>query len=101
MPLAEHLRELRNRLVISLIAISAGMVIGWVLYDQIFAVIRAPFDAVVAEARADGRDVTLAFTGVADPFVMQLKVAGVTGILLTQRAMTSPLDAPSAFWAIR
>ena len=82
MPLAEHLRELRNRLVISLIAISAGMVIGWVFYDQIFAVIRAPFDAVVAEARADGRDVTLAFTGVADPFVMQLKVAGVTGILL-------------------
>jgi sec-independent protein translocase protein TatC len=82
MPLADHLRELRRRLIISLVAISAGMVVGWLLYDQIFALIRAPFDDVVAQAQADGRDVTLAFTGVADPFVMQLKVAGVTGVLL-------------------
>jgi sec-independent protein translocase protein TatC len=83
MPLAEHLRELRSRLFKSLLAISVGVVVGWVFYDEIFAVIRAPFDAVVEDAAAAGRDMTLAFTGVADPFVMQLKVAGVAGLLLT------------------
>ena len=82
MPLADHLRELRARLAKSLIAIGIGMVVGWVYYDEVFGIIRAPFDAVVAAAAETGRDVTLAFTGVVDPFVMQLKVAGVTGVLL-------------------
>jgi sec-independent protein translocase protein TatC len=82
MPLTDHLRELRSRLSKSLLAIFVGMVVGWFYYDPLFNLIRAPFDAVVAEAEASGRDMTLAFTGVADPFVMQLKVAGVAGLLL-------------------
>jgi sec-independent protein translocase protein TatC len=108
MPLADHLRELRRRLVISFLAIAAGMVVGWVCYDPIFAVITAPFDDVIAAARADGRDVTLAFTGVADPFVMQLKVAGVTGILLASpvwlyqlwRFITPGLHRHERRWAL-
>ena len=79
MPLTDHLRELRSRLTKSLIAILMGMVVGWIYHDPLFDLIRTPFDAVVAEAEAAGRDMTLAFTGVADPFVMQLKVAGVAG----------------------
>lgn len=82
MPLAEHLRELRTRLIRSLIAIAIGTVVGWIWYDQLFGLVRAPFDAVVAAAEASGHDMTLAFTGVADPFVMQLKVAAVFGVLL-------------------
>jgi sec-independent protein translocase protein TatC len=83
MPLTEHLRELRTRLVKSLIAISLGTTLAWFFYDQLFDFIRAPFDAVVAAAAEAGRDMTLAFTGVADPFVMQLKVSAVAGILLS------------------
>ncbi len=82
MPLREHLVELRSRLVRSLVAVVVGMTVAWIYYDEIFAVIRAPFDTVVAAAEAEGREMTLAFTGVADPFVMQLKVAGVAGVLL-------------------
>jgi sec-independent protein translocase protein TatC len=108
MPLREHLRELRSRLVKSLIAIVVGMVVAWVYYDEIFAVIRAPFDDVVDAAAADGRDMTLAFTGVADPFVMQLKVAGVTGILLASpvwlyqlwRFVTPGLHRHERRWAL-
>ena len=36
MPLREHLRELRRRLVVSLLAIALGAVVGWVYYVQIF-----------------------------------------------------------------
>jgi sec-independent protein translocase protein TatC len=37
----------------------------------------------VAQAQAEGREVTLALTGVADPFILQLQVAAVTGLLLS------------------
>lgn len=108
MPLVDHLRELRSRMVKSLAAIAVGMVVGWILYDELFALIRAPFDLVVEEAAASGRDMTLAFTGVADPFVMQLKVAGVAGILLASpvwlyqlwRFVTPGLHRNERRWAL-
>ncbi len=108
MPLADHLRELRSRLAKSLIAIGVGMVVGWVYYDEVFAFIRSPFDTVVAAAAEQGRDVTLAFTGVVDPFVMQLKVAGVTGVLLASpvwlyqlwRFVTPGLHTNERRWAL-
>ena len=83
MPLAEHLRELRSRLVKSGIAIVAGMIVGWVLYPTIFALLSAPFEGAVAQAQAEGRDVTLALTGVTDPFVLQLQVAAIAGIVIS------------------
>jgi len=83
MPLTEHLRELRNRLVKSGIAILIGMVIGWIYYPQLFRWLSAPFNAVVTEARAEGRTVTLALTGVADPFVLQMQIAAVAGLILS------------------
>ncbi len=108
MPLREHLRELRSRLVRSLVAILVGMAVAWLSYDDIFAIIRAPFDDVVAAASAEGRDMTLAFTGVADPFVMQLKVSGVAGILLASpvwlyqlwRFVTPGLHRHERRWAL-
>jgi sec-independent protein translocase protein TatC len=107
-PLAEHLRELRTRLVISLLAVGVGSVIAWFCYDPVFAFIRAPFDDVVAEAQGAGRDMTLAFTGVADPFVMQLKVAGVVGALMASpvwlyqlwRFITPGLHSNERRWAL-
>lgn len=82
MPLTDHLRELRSRLFRSMIAIGIGAVVGWFLYDITFEWISAPFETVVEEAQAQGRQVQLALTGVADPFTLKLKVAGVTGIIL-------------------
>lgn len=83
MPLVDHLRELRSRLVKSGIAIAAGMVVGWIYYPAIFAWLSEPFQGAVEQAEAEGRAVTLALTGVADPFVLQMQVAAVTGLLLS------------------
>jgi len=83
MPLTGHLRELRSRLVKSGIAIAVGMVVGWVYYSQIFAWLSEPFNSVIEQARAEGRDVTLALTGVADPFVLQLQIAAVAGLVFS------------------
>jgi len=83
MPLTGHLRELRSRLVKSAIAIAIGMMAGWIYYSQIFAWLSAPFNSVIEQARAEGREVTLALTGVADPFVLQLQIAAVAGLVFS------------------
>lgn len=83
MPLTEHLRELRGRLVKSGLAIGLGMVVGWVYYPQLFAWLSEPFSRVVDQAQEQGQEITLALTGVADPFVLQIQVAAVAGVALS------------------
>lgn len=83
MPLTEHLRELRSRLVKSGIAIGLGMVLGWIYYAQLFDWLSAPFQGAVEQAQAEGRDVTLALTGVADPFVLQIQIAAMAGLVVS------------------
>lgn len=108
MPLVEHLRELRSRLVKSGLAIIAGMVVGWIYYAPIFAWLSRPFEGVVAAARAEGRDVTLALTGVADPFVLQVQISALAGLLLSSpiwlyqlwRFVTPGLHRHERRWAI-
>jgi sec-independent protein translocase protein TatC len=108
MPLTDHLRELRSRIVRSLIAVGIGAVVGWFLYDLTFEWISAPFESVVEEAQAQGRQVQLALTGVADPFVLKLKVAGVTGVVLaspvwlyqTWRFVTPGLHRHERKWSL-
>ena len=108
MPLADHLRELRNRLVKSAIAIAIGMTIGWVVYPQVFAWLSAPFTSIIDEARAQGHVVTLAMTGVADPFILQLQIAAVTGLVLASpvwlyqlwRFVTPGLHRHEKRWAV-
>lgn len=108
MPLTEHLRELRSRLVKSGIAIVIGMGVGWVYYPALFAWLSRPFNAVVAQAEAEGRSITLALTGVADPFVLQLQVAAVAGIILSSpvwlyqlwRFVTPGLHRNERRWAL-
>lgn len=83
MPLADHLRELRSRLFKSGIAVVIGIVIGWILYPTTFALLSEPFEGAVAQAQAEGREVTLALTGVTDPFVLQLQIAAITGVVIS------------------
>jgi sec-independent protein translocase protein TatC len=83
MPLTEHLRELRSRLLKSAIAAVLGMIVGWIAYPTIFDLLSQPFEGAVAQAQAEGRDVTLALTGVTDPFVLQLQVAAIAGLILS------------------
>ena len=108
MPVTEHLRELRRRLVRSGAAIVTGMVVGWIYYTQLFAWLSKPFNAAVQQAQSEGRTVTLALTGVADPFVLQVQVAAVAGLVLsspvwlyqTWRFVTPGLHRNERRWSI-
>lgn len=83
MPLVEHLRELRNRLFKSVVAILIGMIVGWIFYDQLFNLLQDPFTSSIqklAEDRELNAELTLG--GVASPFTLQVKIALVAGIVM-------------------
>ncbi|MDQ3273784.1 MAG: twin-arginine translocase subunit TatC [Actinomycetota bacterium] len=84
MPLVEHLRELRNRLFKSVAAIIAMMVVAWIYYAPLFALLTEPFESSI-EALAAERDIdaTLTLAGPADPFTLQIKIALVGGVVLS------------------
>lgn len=83
MPLVEHLRELRRRILISIAAVFVGALIAWVYYGPLFAWLREPFDQVVADAAKQGRNVELVLAGVADPFTLQLQISAAAGVVLS------------------
>ncbi|HQV91739.1 MAG TPA: twin-arginine translocase subunit TatC, partial [Phycicoccus sp.] len=45
MPLADHLRELRSRVVKAGIALLIGAAAGWFLYDPVLAELKRPIDS--------------------------------------------------------
>lgn len=106
MPLTEHLRELRTRLVRSIIGISLGMVVGWIEYQNLFAILRRPFDDVLASTHQ--QNIQLALNGVVDPFTMQVQVAAVAGVVLASpiwlwqlwRFITPGLHKHERRWAL-
>lgn len=83
MSLIEHLRELRNRLFKASLAIVIGTVVAWSFYPQIFEILSQPVNVIVEKAQENGRDVRLVLGGVADAFVLQIKVSVVTSMLVT------------------
>jgi sec-independent protein translocase protein TatC len=83
MTLFEHLKEFQVRLFRAVLGIAAGCVVGWIFYDQIFAFIRAPFDQVVEEAKANGQEIVLAISGVSEAFTLQLQIVLVSGLIIS------------------
>jgi len=80
MTLMEHLRELRKRLVASLLAFLALSVIAFFFYDPILAVIRRPFCSLDPSLLGpQGCD--LVFVKVTGGFMFRLKVTAMAGML--------------------
>jgi sec-independent protein translocase protein TatC len=83
MPIVEHLREFRGRLIKSLAAVGIGSIVGFAFYDQIVAFAQTPMDDVKAALKAHGYDVTLTIQGgVTSAFSLQLKIAFLIGLAL-------------------
>jgi sec-independent protein translocase protein TatC len=74
MSLVDHLAELRNRIVWSILAIVAGAVVGFAFGDPIIAFLRAPLPLPADEP--------LRFTSIGDPFAIKIRIAIVAGVIL-------------------
>jgi sec-independent protein translocase protein TatC len=83
MPLMEHLRELRNRVVKIAIVVIVGAIIGWVFYHQIWAFMQRPYCQAVGYCKQNVPGHSLVLTGVTDGFYLRMKVSIIAGVVLT------------------
>jgi sec-independent protein translocase protein TatC len=71
MSLVDHLAELRNRIIWSLLAVGLGAVVGFASGKEIIAFLSSPLP-----------DDKLFFTSIGDPFAIRIRIAIVVGIIL-------------------
>ena len=85
MTLFEHLRELRYRLVVSVLAILVGMIVAWFFrYDLLDMLQRPYFQAIAAlKAQHPGADTSLVNINLTSPLALSLKVAALAGAIAT------------------
>ena len=90
MPLLEHLRELRNRILWSVVAVGLGMLISLAFVQEIYDFLTSPFNVALQEAGVEGglSIVTSPFEGV----YTWLRVAFFGGL-----AISSPMLALQAW----
>ena len=84
MTLVDHLRELRTRLFIALLAIAVvSIVVGVWVYNPIFDFLRHPYCEIPAARRAGGDNCDLIFTNPTDAFFVRMRVALLAGVLFS------------------
>lgn len=85
MPLMGHLRELRNRLLIAVLAILAGTIVGWIIYPQAFDFIKQPYvDGIQPLLERKGFSAELVLSGgVGSAFSFRLKLSLAIGLVLS------------------
>jgi sec-independent protein translocase protein TatC len=88
MPLMEHIRELRNRVIKIALAVIVGMAIGWFVYPHVWHFVQAPYCRAHFATHVPGQagpasSCLLYVTGIFDAFFLRLKIAFITGVILS------------------
>jgi sec-independent protein translocase protein TatC len=86
MPLMDHIRELRNRVVKMALALGAGMIVGFVFFLPVWHVIDRPLCAATIRGHTGCNSLgfnQLVFNGPLDPFYLRVKVALIVGVVLS------------------
>jgi sec-independent protein translocase protein TatC len=96
MALVEHIRELRNRLGISLLALAVCVVVAFVLRDAVFDVIKGPYcDTEVAERASEisGNECELYAFGPFEQFAVSLRISFLAGVVASSPVWLYQLGA--------
>lgn len=86
MPLMDHLRELRNRVVKMALALVAGMIVGFIFFTPIWHVIERPLCSAVIRGQTGCNNLgvnQLVLDGPLDSFYLRVKVAVIAGVILS------------------
>ena len=85
MTLFEHLRELRYRLVVSVLAILVGMIVAWFFRYDLLDILQRPYFQAIAALKAQhpGTDTSLVNINLTSPLALSLKVAALAGAIAT------------------
>lgn len=80
MKLSGHLREFRKRLFRSAFAVITGTVVGWLIFDDVFAQLQKP---IVDLAKREHVNATINFGSVVSAFDLHLQIAFFIGVFLS------------------
>ena len=86
MPLFDHLRELRNRIVKAALALIAGMLVGFVFFNPAWRFIERPLCRTVVNGHSGCATPgvnQLILNSPLDPFYLRVKVAFIVGVILS------------------
>jgi sec-independent protein translocase protein TatC len=83
MPLFDHLRELRNRVVKIAVAVLVGAGVSWAFYQPIWNFIQRPYCQAVGYCKLNAIGHSLILNGVMDGFYLHIKVAVIAGTVIT------------------
>jgi sec-independent protein translocase protein TatC len=87
MPLIEHIRELRDRVVKVAVALTIGSIIGWFVYNHVWHFIEEPFCRLPATSRAipgqHTHGCSLYVTGIFDAFFLRLQISIAVGAVVS------------------
>jgi sec-independent protein translocase protein TatC len=83
MPLMDHLRELRNRVVKVSIAVIAGAIVSWVFFDRIWDFMQRPYCRAVGYCKVNTLGHSLFISNVMDGFYLHIKVSIIAGAVIT------------------
>lgn len=85
MTLGEHLRELRYRLILSMLVIAVGTVVAWFYQDQLFELLFRPWNQAIEiiSASNPNLDVQSVLRDVVTPLILVLKVCAVAALIGT------------------
>ncbi|GAA0919366.1 twin-arginine translocase subunit TatC [Nonomuraea longicatena] len=81
MPLMDHLRELRNRVVVSVIAVAVTTIVGLIFFDPIWAFMSEPYCSLPIAQKVREGTCTFAVRGVFESFFVNIKVAALVGVV--------------------
>jgi sec-independent protein translocase protein TatC len=83
MPLMDHLRELRNRVVTIAVVVLVGAGVAWAFYGRIWSFIQRPYCQAVGFCRVNVPGHSLILNGVMDGFYLHIKVSIIAAIVIT------------------
>ncbi|GAA4601067.1 twin-arginine translocase subunit TatC [Actinoallomurus liliacearum] len=82
MPLMEHIRELRIRIIKAALGLIAGAIVGWIFFSPVWDVLKKPYERLPPKHCLGGK-CTLVVHGIFDGFFIHLKVALIVGAVLS------------------
>lgn len=76
--LVDHLRDLRNAVLFSMLYISIGMIVAWIYKEELFDIIRKPISPYLT-----GSGGGLVYTNIMESFMAYVKVSLIGGVILS------------------
>jgi sec-independent protein translocase protein TatC len=85
MTLFEHLRELRYRLIVSILAILVGMILAWFFRYQLLDILQRPYFQAIEALKVKNPDTQtlLVNLNLTSPLALSLKVSALAGLIVT------------------